>query len=101
MGMGTQKNKSILKEALFVEWVFFCVYWGAFAIIWHFAIYLETDFPERSILYESNWLVPISSIYMYLMGAYIVLVNKGKDDIPLISLFSRLLNKLRKTHPQY
>ncbi|WP_295055605.1 hypothetical protein [uncultured Fibrobacter sp.] len=75
--MEKQKKKSVLKEALFIEWVFFCVYWGTFAIVWHFASFIEND-SGKSVLYESNWLVPISSIFMYLIGVYYVFVTEGR-----------------------
>lgn len=74
--MENKENKFSFKEFLFTEWVFSCVYWGVFAIIWHFSIYFENDYPGRSIIYESNLLVPISSIAMYIMGSYFVYMDK-------------------------
>ena len=100
MGMEKQNKRLLSKETLFTEWVFFCVYWGFFAIIWHFASYIETMVPGRSILYESNWLVPIASTYMYFMGAYVVFMDKAPDSIPIISRFARLFCRQKKTPPQ-
>ena len=92
------KNRKHFKENLFSQWVYFCIYWGAFAIVWHFASYVESDFSERSILYESNWFTPISSIYFYLMGAYVVYMDDAPEQIPIISRVARFLAHMREKH---
>lgn len=95
--MDSQKKKSLLKETLFVEWVYFCMYWGAFSIIWHFALYVETDYPGRSVIYESNLLMPVASVCMYFMGAYVVFADSGRKRIPIISWIVDLFVKLKNT----
>ena len=72
--MEKQSKRSLLKETLFTEWVFFCVYWGVFAIIWHFASYITFNDTGKTILYESGILTPIFAIGTYLVGAYFALI---------------------------
>lgn len=74
MGMEKQNERNILKEILLTEWVFFCVYWGIFAIIWHFASYITFNDTGKTILYESGILTPIFAIGTYLVGAYFALI---------------------------
>lgn len=88
--MVKQSKRLLSKETLFTEWVFFCIYWGTFGIIWHFA----------AQYIESNWLVPIAAIYMYFMGAYVVFMDKTPSRVPIISLFAKLFCKQKKTPPQ-
>ena len=74
MGMEKQKKRNLLKETLLTEWMFFCVYWGIFAIIWHFASYITFNDTGKTILYESGILTPIFAIGTYLVGAYFALI---------------------------
>lgn len=74
MGMEKQNKRSLLKETLFTEWVFFCIYWGLFAIIWHFASYITFNDTGKTILYESGILTPFFAIGTYLVGAYFALI---------------------------
>ena len=74
MGMEKQNERNLLKEILLTEWMFFCVYWGIFAIIWHFASYITFNDTGKTILYESGILTPIFAIGTYLVGAYFVLI---------------------------
>lgn len=74
MGMEKQNERNLLKEILLTEWMFFCVYWGIFAIIWHFASYITFNDTGKTILYESGILTPIFAIGTYLVGAYFALI---------------------------
>ena len=77
--MKQQKNKSILKEALFVEWVFFCVYWGAFAILWHFGTLIETRVPGVSYLHEAYGITHTVAVIFYALGSVLMLGNARKS----------------------
>ena len=72
--MGKRNKRLISKETIFTEWVFFCVYWGVFAIIWHFASYITFNDTYKTILYESGILTPIFAIGTYFVGAYFALI---------------------------
>lgn len=72
--MEKQNERNLLKEILLTEWMFFCVYWGIFAIIWHFASYITFNDTGKTILYESGILTPIFAIGTYLVGAYFALI---------------------------
>ena len=94
--METQKKKFFSKENLFTEWVFSCIYWGVFFIIYRFATNAEAS---NSILQESGWILPIISIYMYLVGVYFVFME-GSGRVSPISRFAALFCKPKKTPPQ-
>ena len=77
--MEKQKNKSFFKEAIFVEWVFFCFYWGAFAILWHFGTLIETSVPGVSYLHEAYGFTHTFALIFYGFGAVLMLGTARKS----------------------
>ncbi len=71
--MEKQKNKTDWKNALFIQWVFFCLYWGVYAILWHFATYINSG--STPVLFEAAIFTPICSIAFYLTGAFLMFLK--------------------------
>lgn len=70
-----KENKINIKYELQKQLIFFCIYWGIFAIAWHFASYIELEGTKTSVLYESCILTPIFSIMLYIVGVYCTLID--------------------------
>lgn len=76
--MEKQNEKFFPKGSIFTEWVFFCVYWGVFAITWHFATQIETNVPNVSILHEARIITHFFAILFYCFGALLILGNSRR-----------------------
>ena len=73
--MEKQKRNFFSKEILFAEWVFFCSYWGFYAIAWHFAALLKVD--GDYVLYDIGFFLHIIALAFYIIGVILVSDRRG------------------------
>lgn len=82
MGMENRKNKHLMIETLFVEWVFFFAYWGFYAIAWHFAALVKDG--NDYVLYDIGIFLHLIAFSFFIIGAILVSDRRG-----IVSSFSQ------------
>jgi len=75
MGMEKHNNKHLTIETLFVEGVFFCAYWGFYAIAWHFAALIKNG--NDYVLYDIGIFLHLIAFSFYIIGAILVSDRRG------------------------
>ena len=73
--MRTQSKSIFSKETLFIEWVFFCAYWGFYAIAWHFATLVKDG--NDYVLYDIGIYLHFVALVFYIIGAILVFDRHG------------------------
>ena len=75
-----KKMKNIL-DTIFKQIIFFCLYWGIYAIIWHFATLIPSDKNGSvSTLYDAAITTPIWAIVFYFCGVFMSIVDQARSS---------------------
>ena len=76
-GMEPKKDRKPPRASVLAETVFFCVYWGAYAVAWHFAATVRTS-DGGFALYDIGIMLHALALAFYAVGAVLVLAD-AKD----------------------
>ncbi|MCQ2099719.1 hypothetical protein [Fibrobacter sp. UWH3] len=69
-----EKQKAKILDIILKQITFFCLYWGFYAIGWHYCTTIKMN-GYCTIFYDSAIFVPLLSTVFYIAGAIAVQLN--------------------------